>query len=159
MGPIQFEPKRLAVTDENPLSTEHFNRITILEELVCSPGRDARHFTFEPPESTEPFDGYHPELGPRIDRWQVILGDKGLLFSNHHAENGEAKLYKMVIEQPNFTELFKEFDTLKVLLGANGLMTTEPILCWIRGLIHAFMAENPNVVQCEATLTGTSGIS
>jgi len=146
------------MTKEDPLSTEHFHHITILEELVCSPGRYARHFTFEPSEIHEPFDGYHPELGPRIDLWQVMLGDKGILFCNHHSDHGVSNLYKLVIEKPSFTELFKEFETLKVLLAANGLKTTEPILCWIRGLIHAFMAENPNMIQCEATLTGTSGI-
>ena len=146
------------MTEENPLSTEHFHHITVLEESVASPGTYARHFTFELPESREPFDGYHPELGPEVSVWQVMLGDLGILFCNHHSDHGEAKLDKLLIVDPNFTELFKEFEILKKLLVANGLRTTEPILCWIRGLIHAFMAENPNVIQCEATLTGTSGL-
>lgn len=144
------------MTEKNPLSTEHFRHITILEELVCSAGSYARHFTFEPPESKEPFDGYHPELGPRINFWQVMLGDKGVLFCNHHGDHGDLKIGKLVIEQPNFTMLFKDFDYLKTALLSQGLNPTEPVLCWIRGLIHAFMVENPNRVEVTAVLHATS---
>jgi hypothetical protein len=144
VGTILFKSKRLVMT-EDPLPPDHFNHVTILDELVCSKGVRTRHFTFETPESKDPFDPYHPELGPKYCVWQVMLGDKGVLFCNHHADNGVALLNKMLIEQPDFTELFKEFDTLRVLLIANGLNPTEPILCWLRGLLHSFMAENPKL--------------
>ena len=140
------------------LSTDHFDHITILEEMVCSKGLRTRHFTFELPESCEPFYGYNPELGPEVSVWQVLLGDIGVLFCNHHSDHGQVRLDKLLIVKPNFIELVREFETVKVLLLANGLKTTEPILCWIRGLLHAFMAENPNVIQCSATLTATSGV-
>jgi hypothetical protein len=129
------------VTDMTEVSIpEHFKHIMTLEELVCSKGLYARHFTFEPPILAS--------------MWQVMLGDKGLLICKH----GEDKLDKLLIENPNFTMLFKDFDYLKTALLSQGIEPSEPILCWLRGLIHAFMAENPNVIQCEATLTGTSGL-
>ena len=128
------------------------DRITVLEELVSSNGM-ARHFTFEPPEDrNDLFDQYHPELGLNTSRWQVLLGDLGIRICNHHP----GKLDKLFIAKPDFTELYREFETLKKILAFSGVNATEPVLCWIRGLIHAFMAENPNPVNCEVVMTGTS---
>jgi len=80
------------MSDENP------GRITVLEELVSSTG-EARHFTFEPPENRDDlFDPYHPELGLNTSRWQVMLGDLGILVCNHHL----GKLDKLFIASPNF---------------------------------------------------------
>lgn len=136
----------------DPLSTEHFHHITVLEELVSSTN-SARHFTFEPPENRDDlFDPYHPELGLNVCRWQVLLGDLGLLICEHKT----GKLNKLFIACPDFVELFKEFETLKTLIIANGLKLTEPVACWIRGLIHAFMVENPNRVEVTAVMHATS---
>lgn len=90
----------------DPLSTEHFNHITILEELVCSPGRYARHFTFEPSEIHESFDEYHPELGPRIDLWQVMLGDKLFLLDIlqiPHFDIGSLGIFKDTMHVPSIS--------------------------------------------------------
>jgi hypothetical protein len=129
-------------------------KIKVLEELVSSNGI-TRHFTFEPPEDrNDLFDPWHPELGLNTSRWQVMLGNLGILFCNHHP----GKLDKLFIASPNFAELYREFDTLKVLLSANGVTATEPVLCWIRGLLHAFMVENPRLVPCTVVMTGMSAI-
>jgi hypothetical protein len=148
------------MTDENPLFTEHFRRcITRLEEQVVSRGYYPRWFDFMPRGiyDREFFDPYHPEFGykpSKVSVWQVILGDVGMLVCEHTSEKTNQALFK----RPNFTELFKDFEGVKAQMKEQGLEPSEPILCWILGLIHAFMAENPNVIQCEATLTGTSGI-
>jgi hypothetical protein len=127
-------------------------RITVLEELVSSTG-EARHFTFEPPVNRDDlFDPYHPELGLNTNLWQVMLGDKGILVCNHHSGK---KVDKLFISSQNFIELYREFETLKMIL-ANGVKATEPVLCWLRGLIHAFMVENPNPVNCSVVMTGIS---
>ena len=127
-------------------------KIRVLEELVSSTG-EARHFTFEPPvDHFELFDNYHPELGLAERSWQVMLGNLGILFCHHYKYQVE----KLFIASPNFTELYREFDTLKVLLSANGVTATEPVLCWIRGLLHAFMVENPRLVPCTVVMTGMS---
>jgi hypothetical protein len=127
-------------------------RITVLEELVSNNGM-ARHFTFEPPEDrNDLFDPYHPELGLNTSRWQVMLGNLGILICNHHP----GKLDKLFIASPNFVELYQEFETLKKILEFNNVKATEPVLCWLRGLLHAFMAENPNPVNCSVVMTGTS---
>ena len=129
-------------------------KIKVLEELVSSNGM-TRHFTFEPPEDrNDLFDPWHPELGLNTSRWQVMLGNLGILFCNHHP----GKLDKLLIAEPDFAKLYREFDTLKVLLSANGVKATEPVLCWIRGLLHAFMVENPRLVPCTVVMTGMSAI-
>jgi len=112
--------------------------VKLLEELVSSTPNGARHFTFETKDTDV--------------RWQVMLGDLGILVCAH--KPGE--LNKLFIAEPNFVELYREFEALKVILLTNGLSTTEPVLCWIRGLLHAFMAENPNPVNCSVVMTGMS---
>jgi hypothetical protein len=132
--------------DEDPLSTEHFHHITILEEPVLSPGTYPRRFDFMPAGM---FDK------PReVSVWQVILGDLGFLVCEHTIKKTNKALFKA----PNFTELFKDFEGMKAQMKEQGVEPPEPVICWLRGLIHAFMAENPNVIQCEAVLTGTSGV-
>ena len=127
-------------------------RIKVLEEQVSSTG-ETRHFTFEPPvDRNDLFDQYHPELGLNVQVWQVMLGDLGILFCLHT----RGQVHQLFIASPNFVEMYREFDTLKILLSANGVKATEPVLCWLRGLLHAFMAENPNPVNCSVVMTGTS---
>lgn len=126
--------------------------IKVLEELVASPKTQTRHFTFELPEDPRAlFDNYHPELGLKNRAWHVLLGDLGILFCDN-----TWTLQKLLIKRPDFIQLYKEFEILKKLLGANGLEPTEPILCWLRGLLHALIAEKPNVVECNVVMTGTS---
>ena len=147
------------MTKENPLSTEHFHHITVLEESVASPGTYPRRFEFMPKRmwDNKPIDPYHPELGHHpilVSVWQVILGDLGFLVCEH----GHDKLNKALFKSPNFIELFKDFEGMKAQMKEQGVEPPEPVLCWIHGLIHAFMAENPNVIQCAAIMTGTSGL-
>lgn len=126
--------------------------IKVLEELVSST-KEARHFTFEPPvDRNDLFDPYHPELGLNQPRWQVMLGDLGLLVCHHN----RSEVHKLFIASPNFVELYREFEVFKTLLPVNGVRVTEPVLCWLRGLIHAFMAENPRPINCSVVMTGTS---
>jgi hypothetical protein len=123
-----------------------------LEKLVSNNG-DVRHFTFEPSlDWNDLFDNYHPELGLAEKSWQVMLGNLGVLFCHSY----KYQVKTLLINQPNFTELYREFDTLKTNLAENEVALTEPVLCWLRGLIHAFMTENPNPVTCSVVMTGTS---
>jgi hypothetical protein len=111
------------------MAEKYAGKITILEELVSTDTSSTRRFTFQPLDRLECM-------------WQVMLGDKGLLICNHKPGN----LHKLLIAKPNFIELNQEFETLKVLLAANGVNATEPVLCWLRGLIHALVAETQNVI-------------
>lgn len=123
-------------------------------EAVSSSGY-VRHFTFEPPEDRNDFfDQYHPELGLANRSWQVVIGDLGVMFCHHY----KRQVDKLFISQPDFTELYREFDILKDNLKKNGVVMTEPVLCWLRGLIHALMAENPRLVPCTVSMTGMSAI-
>jgi hypothetical protein len=134
------------------MSEKDSTRGTVLEKLVSSTGK-ARHFTFEPPEDrNDLLDPYHPELGLNVSLWQVMLGDLGVLICNHKS----GKINKLLIEKPNFVLIFKEFDSLKKHLENEGINATEPVLYWLRGLIHAFMAENPNPVNFSVVMTGMS---
>jgi hypothetical protein len=118
--------------------------IKVLEGLVASSKTQTRHFIFELP--------YPPELDLKNRAWHVLLGNLGVLFCN----NTTGELRKLLIEKPNFIELYKEFEVLKKLLVDNELKPTEPILCWLRGLFHALIAEKPNVIECNVVMTCTS---
>jgi hypothetical protein len=127
-------------------------KVKELEKLVSNNG-EVRHFTFEPPiDWRDLFDNYHPELGLAERSWQVMLGDLGILFCYSY----KCQVTKLFISKPNFAELYKKFDTLKINLAENEVALTGPVLCWLRGLIHAFMAENPNPVPCSVVMTGMS---
>jgi hypothetical protein len=82
----------------------------------------------------------------------VLLGDLGILF----CEDTGAVVIRLFVKEPDFTLMFKELPSLARQLKAEGFMLTEPVTCWLRGLIHAFMAERPHVVPCNVVLTGTS---
>lgn len=107
-----------------------------IEELVSSTG-EARSFTFK---------------SKNEQLWQVCLGDLGLVICEHTRDGR----HKLLVKEPNFTLMFKEFPSLMQHLKDEGLGLTEPVLCWLRGLIHAFMVENPNPVNCSVVMTGTS---
>lgn len=131
---------------------EKSDRIRVLEELVSST-KEVRHFTFEPPiNQNDLLNPCHPEFGLNAQVWQVLLGDLGILVCHH----SRSEIHKVLISTPNFIELYREFEVFKILLATNGVNATEPVLCWLRGLIHAFMAEKPNVVECNVKMTGTS---
>lgn len=124
-----------------------------LEGLVSTDTTLTRRFTFEPPGAWEHVScsgvGFAPSL---VSLWLVMLGDRGLLICNHKTN----KIDKLFIASPNFALIYKEFGSLKKHLEDEGVEVTEPVLCWLRGLIHAFMAENPNPVNCSVVMTGTS---
>jgi len=156
VGAVQLKPRTIAVNEED-LSTDHFDHITIIEELVLSPGTHPRRFEFMPKGMWDykPIDPHHPELGHHpilVSVWQVILGDLGMLVCEHTINKRNHALFK----EPNFTELFKDFEGMKAQMKEQGVEPPEPVICWLRGLIHAFMAENPNLVPCSVVMTGTS---
>jgi len=128
-------------------------QIKPLERIVASPKTQARHFTFElPGDPNDQLDPDHRELGLNTKGWRVLLGDLGILF----CEDTGAVVIRLFVKEPDFTLMFKELPSLARQLKAEGFMLTEPVTCWLRGLLHALIAEKPNVIECNVVMTGTS---
>jgi hypothetical protein len=131
-----------------------------LESVASSNPKRTRHFTFEGAyDEGALFDGYHPELGwrdPICSKWVVLLGDHGLFICRQLTPIGERMEFdSFFISDLNFVEMYKNFKDIKEYLVTK-MKAPEPVLCWLHGLIHALMSENPNQVNCSVVMTGTS---